>query len=514
MSLVALPLGAISTWVTPIWLLGIGAGVGLVLILVGSALIAALSRKGGAAILLGVREGILLPILLTVTLMAAIGVMSTALVRHPGRLVSSLTRVASVGEETLTFTINASPPVEYEEDIPRQQIDLRFRRSELDKIEFTAPQDLLISEPGAGEGDEVAASDSEPRPAEFRHTGGEKTVWSSRHGATNPFSQERVEGLQIANLGGGPTELKILLQTDIRYPEVKAIPITAASVVIIFLLYFLQRTWMPKMSAIALATSKSEVAQPLFFVVLAIGLFALLLFIFIPYNTFGEDVKMLKDSGLMLIMFLSILIAVWGAGTSVADEIEGRTALTVLSKPIGRPQFILGKFLGIVWTVALMFLVLGLPFLMTISYKLVYDARETAETDPTWQACHLEMVRTVPGLLLAFMETVVMTSLAIAIATRLPLLANFVISFSIYVLGHLTPLIVNSSLGDFAPVAFIGQLIATVVPVLDHFNIQAAVAAGVSVPYQYLLWTLVYCILYSSIAMLLALTMFEDRDLA
>ena len=73
------------------------------------------------------------------------------------------------------------------------------------------------------------------------------------------------------------------------------------------------------------------------------------MFIYIPYNTFGEDVKMYKDSSLMTIMVLAILVAVWTASVSVADEIEGRTALTLLSKPISRRQFVLGKFLGIVW---------------------------------------------------------------------------------------------------------------------------------------------------------------------
>ena len=61
---------------------------------------------------------------------------------------------------------------------------------------------------------------------------------------------------------------------------------------------------------------------------------------------------------------------------------------------------------------------------------------------------------------------------------------------------------------------FIGKLIATVVPVLDHFNVQAAVAAGVQVPLDYLGWSLVYCALFTTLFMLLALTLFEDRDLA
>ena len=63
------------------------------------------------------------------------------------------------------------------------------------------------------------------------------------------------------------------------------------------------------------------------------------------------------------------------------------------------------------------------------------------------------------------------------------------------------------------PVVFIGQLTATVFPVLDHFNIQAAVAAGTRVPMAYLGWSFLYCLIYSTIAMLLALVFFEDRDL-
>ena len=237
-------------------------------------------------------------------------------------------------------------------------------------------------------------------------------------------------------------------------------------------------------------------------------------FLWIPYNTFGEDIKMLKDSGLTLIMILSIVLAVWAASSSISEEIEGRTALTVLSKPIGRPSFIVGKFLGILWTVAVLFVVLGLLLLIVVAYKPIYDGRESSTQDVTWQLCHLEMTSVIPGLALAFMETMVLAALSVAISTRLPWLANLVICFTIYALGHLTPLIVQSSYGQFVPVQFFGQLIATVFPNLDHFNIQAAVAAGVPVPPLYLVWALVYCLIYSIIAMLLALVLFEDRDLA
>ena len=124
------------------------------------------------------------------------------------------------------------------------------------------------------------------------------------------------------------------------------------------------------------------------------------------------------------------------------------------------------------------------------------------------------MIGIVPGLVLAFMETVVLTAISVAISTRLPMLPNLVICGVDLRAGPLGPLIVQSSVGQNEFVAFVGQFIALVLPVLDHFNIQAAVAGGVPVPLDYLGWALLYCVLYSTVAMLLALILFEDRDLA
>ena len=117
---------------------------------------------------------------------------------------------------------------------------------------------------------------------------------------------------------------------------------------------------------------------------------------------------------------------------------------------------------------------------------------------------------------LAFMEAIVFVAISVAISTRLPIMANLMICFAIYVLGHLTPLIVQSSVAiqAFEPVVFFGQLVATIVPVLDHFNVQAALTGGASVPAAYLGWSFLYCSIYAALAMLLALVFFEDRDLA
>ena len=92
-----------------------------------------------------------------------------------------------------------------------------------------------------------------------------------------------------------------------------------------------------------------------------------------PYFTFGEDIKMYKDTGLTTISFFCMLLALLTASSTVADEIEGKTAITLLSKPINRRQFIVGKFLGIELGVLALYVVLGALFAAGVWYKYAYD---------------------------------------------------------------------------------------------------------------------------------------------
>src|SRR5262245_32849884 len=181
----------------------------------------------------------------------------------------------------------------------------------------------------------------------------------------------------------------------------------AAALALLYVAYLLLAMVFPKVAAIARTAAKDAWSQPLFWVELTLGAMLLLLFVFIPYNTFGEDIKVIKDSGLTLIMLLSIVLAVWTASVSIADELEGRTALTLLSKPIGRQQFVFGKFLGVLAPAFTMFVLLGTVFLATIVYKVKYDARENSKLPPKHEEYVQEMVQIVPGLVLAFFETAV-----------------------------------------------------------------------------------------------------------
>ncbi len=487
-------MGNLTIWLTPLWVVSLGVAAAAVVLLVLFGLTWLVSRRTAEAALRLERESILQWISYLVLGLAAFSLLA-APVMPVQQVMSSLKRLPIVGPTTTKVTVPAHTD---DQDVP-----VSFDSDELQSYSFAADQDVVV-------GVEKGKAYASPM---ILVQGNEPYQWSPSSKVQRLFNGP-VTNLYVTNQSDAPAELTINYNTDVRLKEVRQIPIAAGIILAIYLVYMLLSALFPGVSIIAVATAKEAVAQPLYVLALIIGACLLVFYIYIPYNTFGEDVKMYKDSSLMTIMVLAILVAVWTASVSVADEIEGRTALTLLSKPISRREFVLGKFTGIVWANFLMFVLLGTWMLILVSYKVVYDARETSNPEPNWQLCNAEMVGIVPGLALSFMETVVLTAISVAISTRLAMLPNLAICGSIYVLGHLGPLIAQSSVGQNEFVAFFGQLIALILPVLDHFNVQAAVAGGVRVPPDYLAWAGLYCLLYSAVAMLLALILFEDRDLA
>ena len=275
-----------------------------------------------------------------------------------------------------------------------------------------------------------------------------------------------------------------------------------------------------KALTIATATAKEAIRQPAFFVLALLAGAWLVFSVFLAYFTFGEDIKMYKDTGLTTISFAGLLLALLTASSTVADEIEGKTAITLLSKPINRRQFIVGKFLGIELGVLALFVVLGLLFEMGVYYKYAYDLREsagTAESAVQWA----QVKQVLPGLALGFLEVTVLTAISVAISTRLPMLVNLVVCIAIFFLGHLSPVLVEVTQQGLVKgqvnelVGFMARLFAWVLPSLEFFNAGPAISTGAVIPWVgYVIPALGYCMLYSGAALLFAFLLFEDRDLA
>ncbi len=424
-------------------------------------------------------------------------------VDQPNELVESLTRLPFTGKFEKSFTVPASTTAD-----GGTGVDVGFDGAELKIFGIQTNERLDMAVFPIDEAATTGIVDIQP--------GSDEMILRQRVDGRGPIPLDQIDQLYFRYMGQEGTEATVNISWLVTpiYQEVGVVPSIAVFVFAIYLLYLTFATMCPKVFAIAHSTFKTEVNQPLYLLILVIGALFTVGSIYVPYNTFGEDIKMYKDSGLTLIRVLAIFLAIWAASKSVAEEIEGRTALTVLSKPVGRRQFIFGKFTGISLAIAVMFIVLGLWFVIWTSYKPIYDYQEAAKGLCEWPQCFLESVQVIPGVFLCFLEVLIFVAISVAISTRFGILANFLICFSVYVLGHLTPLLVQSSLAEFEPVVVFGNLIAIVFPVLNHFDIQAAINTNSAVPYSYMGWSIIYTFLYGGMAMLLALVLFEDRDLA
>lgn len=284
------------------------------------------------------------------------------------------------------------------------------------------------------------------------------------------------------------------------------------AIAVLLLIGLIAFAYTTKAGIIARATTKEAVRQPVFLLCMALAIVVLVINTFLPFFSLGEDVKMLKDCSLATILISGLLIAVWTASTSVADEIEGKTAMTLLSKPINRRQFVLGKYIGILQAVLWYMLPLVVVFLCCIYYKVGYDAKEGSQDIPTRAQCLAEVVQVLPGLALLFMEIAVLSGISVAISTRLPMVVNLTCCFAIFVVGHLAGILVQVKTLEY--VQFMAKLIATALPGLDVFNISAAVATGSVVPPIYLGYAAIYCVCYCTATVLMSFILFEDRDLA
>jgi ABC-type transport system involved in multi-copper enzyme maturation permease subunit len=283
---------------------------------------------------------------------------------------------------------------------------------------------------------------------------------------------------------------------------------------VLLILGLITFTYSTKAGIIARATTKEAVRQPIFLLCMALAIVSLALNYVLPDFSLGEDVKMLKDCGMATILITGLLIAVWTASTSVADEIDGKTAMTLLSKPINRRQFVLGKYIGILQTILWYMLPVVTVFLVLIYFKVGYDAKEGSKDAPLHAERIQEVYQVLPGIVLLMMEIAVMSAISVAISTRLPMVVNLTSCFAIFVVGHLTGLLVQAGVLKLEYVQFMARLIATALPSLDLFNISAAVATGDVVPPIYLGFSAIYCACYCGAAILMAFILFEDRDLA
>jgi len=316
-----------------------------------------------------------------------------------------------------------------------------------------------------------------------------------------------------------------------------------------------------KLLIVAKNTLTETLRQPIYAVIIAFSLFLFFMSPSIAMYTMDEDIKMLREIGLSTLVLTGLFIAIFSATAALTEEIETKTITTVLSKPIGRPTFILGKFLGVAAAVILAHYICTSALLMTIRHGVLESATDTHDwpvivtasaiivisllltaflnfiydwsftataikliaffttlgmiflslIDKEWkfnpQNNNLHSFDIYASVLLLF-AIIILVALAIAFSTRL----NVVLTLSFCVGSFLLGLISDYVFGRYAKTNFLAKIGHILSPNLQVFWISDAIYEGGSIEPYYLFISALYATLYTSAILLIAIALFQRRQ--
>jgi ABC-type Na+ efflux pump permease subunit len=293
-------------------------------------------------------------------------------------------------------------------------------------------------------------------------------------------------------------------------------------------------------------TFREAVGQPIFSLLLGLGAAILLIFAALPFFTFGEDTVMFKSVALDLILILVLIATLFATSKSIYEEIEDRTMLTLMSKPLRKWEVLLGKYLGIVLAAAMAVAILGIVLALCVWWRIPNDYQlrtrslDEREIRQIFDHRIMHLMGLLPSLVLMWLQISVLAAISVAISTRFSLVVNLPTVIIIYIAGNLTRFLFpinfgsTNSGGALAETSFLTRafayVIGNIVPFLGTFDLrQKAIYSRVAVAgtmfaqdpnavplgelWAYTAVATLYAVAYATFALAFGMLMFQGREL-
>lgn len=197
--------------------------------------------------------------------------------------------------------------------------------------------------------------------------------------------------------------------------------------------------------------------------------------------TAGQDLKVIKDLGLATMNAIGLLISIFIGTGLVSKEVERRSIYSILAKPLSRSSFIVGKYAGLVLTLAINLA------LMTIAFyaMLLYLSWTTADwVQQGWRAAAAD-----PGLLLPIaligVQLMLTTAVAVFFSTFSSPLLAMLFTLGVWVAGHFSGDLRNFQAAVDSPAAAaVARGLYYVLPNLAAIDVKNEIVHGRTVPWQ------------------------------
>jgi len=222
--------------------------------------------------------------------------------------------------------------------------------------------------------------------------------------------------------------------------------------------------------------------------------------IFIGELSGGQERKIIVDLGLSAMLLFGVFIAIFVGVGLVYKEIERRTLYAILAKPVGRGEFLLGKYLGLSLTLLVNVLIMGVG----LSLALIFVKRGF---DPL-------VIRIWPAILLIYVELTILTGVALFFSSFSSPALSALLTFFVFVIGHFSADLktLAHSMGS-APARWLFAGLYYLLPNLANYNIITPAAHGVSPDPASVLMAIVYGLVYVGVLLAATTLVFRRRNL-
>lgn len=261
--------------------------------------------------------------------------------------------------------------------------------------------------------------------------------------------------------------------------------------------------------AIALNTFREAVRDRVFY---NLVLFAVLLVgasIVIGQLAAGQDVKIIKDIGLAAASLFGVGIAIFIGIQLVAREVERRSIYSTLAKPVSRPAFLIGKYLGLLLTLGVNIVVMAAALYAVLG---LYHYLAPVAMRDSWTRPPLDP-RLLLALVLIYLELAVVTAIALLFSTYSSALLSASFTAALWLAGHfVTDLRTLDAIGVGAATRWSAFAVSWLLPNLALFDIKAEVVHGLPLASGHLLYAMAYAVLYVAAVLSLATIVFSRRE--
>jgi hypothetical protein len=249
--------------------------------------------------------------------------------------------------------------------------------------------------------------------------------------------------------------------------------------------------------ALARGTFLETVRDRVFYLVAVFGFIMMGSTTILSPLTIGAQGKIVSDVGLAAMTLLGLLVVVFVGSGMVHKELDKGTITTILSRPVGRREYLLGKFLGLNLTMAAMLAVMSVLFLLMLLLS-------PGAFSPRFGI----------AFYMAFIELSLITAIVVFFSTCVSPVLSAVFTLGAFVAGHL-----SESIRDFGhlqqgPVAqAVGTVVYYLLPNLEVFNVRGSIVHGDPVTAAHIGLATLYAVCWSTLLLLLSGAVFSRREL-